>query len=163
MKTPLPCVGFELQYSPLKRDCAENLAHTLLPQSNEFTFDVIQEVQPEQEILILFSNKHSPTQRLLAKVNVCNKLAEGHFRITLTIAANNVVALDNAELISMPISKGISAPIEMTFHCPACNSKTTFHFIANQDGDWEHGILPIYNCGSCGTTRAMIGLISCND
>lgn len=164
MKTPLPCVGFELQYSPLKRDCVENLAHALHPESSEFTFDVIQEVQSGQAILMLFSNKRNPTQQLLAEVKVCNKLAEDHFRITLTTNTNSkLLAMENSDLISVPISKGISAPVEITLHCPACNSKTIFHFIANQDGDWEHGILPIYNCGSCGTTRAMIGLISCND
>lgn len=163
MKNPLPCVGFELQYSPLQRGCVENLAHALHPKSNEFTFDVIQEVQAGQEILILFSNKQGPTQQLLAAVKDCSRLAEDHFRITLTTNTNSNIVVDNSDLISLPISKGISTPVEITLHCPACNSKTPFHFVANQDGDWEHGILPIYNCSSCGTTRAMIGLISCND
>lgn len=154
MKNPLPCVGFELQYSPLERSCVENLANALHPKTSEFTFDVFQEVQPGQEILMLFSNKQTPTQQLLAEVKVCSKLAKDHFRITLATNTTSRVAIDNSDLIYLPISKGTSTPIEMTLHCPACKNKTPFHYIANQGGDWEHGILPIYNCGSCGTTRA---------
>lgn len=163
MKNPVPCVGFELQYSPLKRSCVENLAHALHPDTSKFTFDVFQEVPAGQEIRLLFSNKQGPTQQLLAEVKACHKLAKNHFRITLTTNTKSCVVIDNTDLICLPISKGTSVPIKMTARCPACNNKAPFHFIANQDGDWEQGILPIYNCGSCGTTRAMIGLISCHD
>lgn len=163
MKNSVPCVGFELQYSPLDRRCVENLAQALHPKTNEFTFDVFQEVLAGQEIRLLFSNKQGPTQQLLAEVKVCRKLAKNHFRITLTTNTENCVVIDNTDLICLPISKGASSPVEINLHCPACNNKTPFHFIANQDGDWEQGILPIYNCGSCGTTRAMIGLINCYD
>ncbi len=163
MKNALLCVGFELQYSPLQRGCVDNLAQALHPKMSKFTFDVIKEVQPGQEILILFSNKLSPTQQLGAKVTDCIPLAEDHFRISLITDTNSHVEIDNSDLVYIPITKGISAPIEMTLHCPACNSQTVFQFIANQDGDWQDGILPIYNCSSCGTTRAMIGLIKSHD
>jgi len=163
MTNTLPCVGFELHYSPLDRSCVENLAQTLHRKSSEFTFDVIQEVPAGQEILMLFSNKQGPTQQLLAVVQVCTKLAEAHFRVTLKTNTNSNILIDNPDLICLPISKGTSTPVEMTLYCPACSNKTPFHFIANQDGDWEHGILPIYNCSSCGTTRALIGLINHNE
>jgi len=68
MKNPLPCVGFELQYSPQQRGCVENLAHALHSKSREFTFDVIQKVESGQEMLMLFSNKQGPTHQLLAEV-----------------------------------------------------------------------------------------------
>jgi len=159
MKKLLPCVGFELQYSPLERSCVDNLGQALHAKSSNFTFDAIKEVTEGSEIVILFSNKHGPTQQLCAKVEACLRLAEDHFRLTLTTHADSNISVDNSELICIPITKGISAPIEMTLHCPACKSTTVFQYIANQDGDWEHGILPIYNCKACGTTRAMIGLI----
>lgn len=54
MTNRIPCVGFELQYSPLERDCVENLAQSVHPKTHEFTFDVIQEVTQGQEILMFF-------------------------------------------------------------------------------------------------------------
>lgn len=90
-------------------------------------------------------------------------LDEDHYQVTLITRPDSRVLLDHADLICLPIIKGISTAIQMTLMCPSCKNKTPFRYIDNQGGDWESGILPIYNCGSCGTTHAMIGLISSND
>ena len=127
MKNKVSCVGFELQYSPLKRDCVENLANALHLKTREYTFDVIQEVQPGNEILMLFSNKQGPTQQLRAKVKTCTLLEEDHYQIALTTNVSNNIVINNSDLICLPITKGISAPTAMSLHCPACNIKTTFN------------------------------------
>ena len=163
MTRTIICVGFELQYSPLHRDCVDNLAQSLHSITSEFCFDVIQAVSVGQEIIMLFSNKQIPTQHLLAQVVKCVPLDDSHYRITLKTQADTTIRIDNADLICLPICKGPSTASAITLICPSCNNKTPFHFIANQGGDWERGILPIYNCGACGTTRTMIGLVNhCN-
>jgi len=162
MKNLIPCVGFELQYSPLQRDSVDNLASSFITHMNELSFDVIKPVEAGQEILVLFSNKQIPTQQITADVINCIYLSDGHYRISLRTRPDSVVSIDKAELISLPINKGPSTAQELVLSCPACKISTPFIYIAIQEGDWEQGILPIYNCGSCGTTRAMIGLFTSN-
>lgn len=163
MKNMIPCVGFELLYSPLERDCLDNLAQSLHSRSSELSFDVVQEVKQGKEIFMLFSNKQGPTQHIQARVEKCIKLDDGHYRVTLKTRPDSDVLADNGDMICLPINKGPSTAVEIILVCPSCHNKTSFRFIATQDGDWDKGILPIYNCGSCGTTRAMIGLLNNNN
>jgi len=163
MQNLIPCVGFELQYSPLQRDSVENFAHSLHLKTSEFTFDVFQAVETGRDILMLFSNKQAPTQQIPAEVVKCVRLDEEHYRLTLKTLPDSCVLVDKWELICLPISRGPSTAQEMTMQCPSCNNTGPFRFIATQEGDWDIGILPIYNCAACGTTRAMIGLVYRND
>ncbi len=158
-----PCVGFGLQYSPIERACVDNLAQSLHNLTREYIFDVVQAVMPGQEIQVVFSNNQTPTHCLTAEVRECNQIGENHYRISLMTQAEAVVRMDNTESIYMPIAKGTATALQMTLECPSCNHKSSFQFIANQEGDWEKGMLPIYNCGSCGSSRAMIGLVSGKD
>lgn len=162
MNKPIPCVGFELLYSPLDRDCVENLAQSLHTRSNEFIFDVVQKVEQGQEMLMLFSNKHGPTEHLIAEVIKCTMLSDDEYQVTLKTRSDAGVVTDSTDLICLPINKGPATAREISLVCPCCHNMTSFQFIATQDGDWEKGILPIYNCASCGTTRAMIGLLTTN-
>lgn len=159
-KNLIPCVGFALQYSPLERDSVENFAATLHSKTSELVFDTLQEIHPGQETLILFSNKSRPTQHVPAVVTHCEHLDKEHYRLTLKTQADVGVLNDASNLVCLPINKGPATAHEMVLTCPSCNITGPFRFIATQDGDWEQGILPIYNCGSCGTSRAMIGLVS---
>ncbi|MDH5647724.1 MAG: hypothetical protein OEZ01_17055 [Candidatus Heimdallarchaeota archaeon] len=156
----IPCVGFELLYSPLDRDNMENIAHQIHSKSNRFIFDVVAELTTGQEVLILFSNQHGPTEHLYAEVTHCVRLAEKHYQVGLETQPNANVIIDNASLVSLPINKGPATAREIILSCPSCKNSTSFRFVANQNGDWETGILPIYNCSSCGTTRAIIGMVA---
>lgn len=160
MNNLIPCVGFELQYSPIDRDSVENFAITLHSTTNELVFDAFQKMEPGQDTLILFSNRTGPTQQLPAEVVDCIKVDDEHYRLKLKTQSDSAVLDDAANMICLPINKGPSTPQEMVLPCPSCNITGSFKFIDNQDGDWQHGILPIYNCSSCGTSRAMIGLVS---
>lgn len=159
MNKPIPCVGFELLYSPVDRNFLENIAKLVHNMSNRFIFDVEERLTKGQEILIVFSNKNCPTEHLYAEVKNCTKLADNHYVTTLETQPNAGIVVDSATLITVPINKGPSTAREFNLNCPSCKSDTSFKFIANQDGDWENGILPIYNCSACGTTRAMVGLV----
>lgn len=162
MKT-LPCVGFELHYSPFERDCIENLIHKIKPLTLEFSFDTHQPVDVGQHLLILFSNQHSPTEKLYGEITDCIKINGETYRIKITSQAGQEIKHeDEIDIISMPVCKGLAAPSEITLQCPACEVITPFNLIANQVGEWKKGIMPIYNCHSCGTTRAMIGLLEYN-
>jgi DNA-directed RNA polymerase subunit RPC12/RpoP len=162
MHNLIPCVGFELQYSPLQRDSVENFANSLHSNTSEFVFDVFQSVEVGKDILMLFSNKQEPTQQILAEVLTCIRLEDEHYRLTLKIRPDSRILIDKVDLICLPIIKGPSTAQQMTLECPSCSSISPFRFIATQEGDWDNGILPIYNCAACGTTRAMIGLLNDN-
>ena len=159
MNKSIPCVGFELLYSPVDRSHMDNLAHSVHRITNKFIFDVTVRQSIGQEIVILFSNNDGPTEHLYAEVKDCTKINDEHYQVVLETNPEARVHIDETNIICFPVNKGPSLAQEITLQCPACNNSSPFRFIANQDGDWEKGILPIYNCGSCGTTRAMIGLV----
>lgn len=162
MKT-LPCVGFELHYSPFERDCIENLGHTVQSIKLELSFDVHDALKPAQQIVILFSNQHSPTEKLYGEVVSCKEIEKDTFRVKIrTLTVQHISPDDSSDSISLPVSKGMSTPVEITLECPSCKATSIFHLIANQGGDWDKGIMPIYNCDSCGTTRAIISLLEHN-
>ena len=160
MNKPIPCVGFELLYSPIDKDFVRNIAHSFHRITNQFIFNVVEELENGQEILILFSNSTGPTEQIPAKVKACRKLAEDHYQLTLETQADSRINIDKASLVTLPINRGPSTAQEIKLSCPCCRKDSTFRFIANQSGDWEKGILPIYNCSSCGTTRAITGLVN---
>lgn len=157
----IPCVGFELNYSPFDRDCVENLLNLFGPQKTNLSFDVHQKVEPGQQLVIMFSNQYGPTEKLYGRILSCHKLDEWTYRINTELSNTNGQN-DKLDSISMPLCKGVATPAEIALECPACSTKTTFSLIANQKGEWSKGIMPLYNCNSCGTTRAMIGLLEYN-
>lgn len=160
MKT-LPCVGFELNYSPFERDCVENLLQLLGSKHTTVAFDVHEEVEPNQQLVVLFSNQHKPTEKLYGKIIECRQINDDTYRVRVNLCKADA-SEDMLEHISLPVIKGISTPTEISLTCPACASNTSFNLIANQNGAWDKGIMPLYNCESCGTTRAMIGLLEYN-
>ena len=160
MNKLIPCVGFELQYSPLDRDSLDNFAITLHGKINELVFEVFRAVEPGTDIIIMFSNKSGPSQQIPAEVISCTQLDNEHYRLGLRTKDGCAVRDDAANLICLPVNRGPATAHEMVLPCPSCDTRGPFKFIANQNGDWEQGILPIYNCDACGTSRAMVGLVS---
>ena len=55
----------------------------------------------------------------------------------------------------LTLAKAISAVLGTS-----CIIKLSFRFIADQEGDWEKGILPIYSCNSYRTGRVMLGWLA---
>lgn len=162
MKT-YPCVGFELHYSPFERDCIENLAHQFISLTTHLGFDVRQPIAIHQKLVILFSNKLGPTEKLYGEIISCALIDNDTYRIRVALQNKcSSSCEDIADSISMPVCKGIATTSEITVQCPACKTTTEFNLIANQNGEWDKGIMPLYNCTSCGTTRAMIGLLEFN-
>ena len=159
MNKPIPCVGFELLYSPIDRGYMDNFAQSVHCMTNKFIFDVTVQLSIGQEVVILFSNNDRPTENLYAEVKNCIEINDEHYQVALETHPEARVKTDDPNIICLPVNKGPLLAQEIDLQCPACNNSSTFQFIANQDGDWEKGILPMYNCGSCGTTRAMIGLL----
>lgn len=154
-----PCVGIELLYSPVDRDSVDNFAQQLFELTKELTFNVTQYVGPGKEIRIIITNKSGPNHQLIANVVSCEQLNKHTYRIDTKLTGDTPVQEDHASLISIPINNGPSIPQEIKLLCPACNVPGIFMYVATQDGHWHEGILPIYNCSSCGTSRAMTGLL----
>ena len=162
MSKPIPCVGFELLYSPVDRCYMENVASLVHSKSNRFIFNVVENLEKGQPILLSFSNNNGPTEYLQAEVTECVQLEEQHYQVTIETQPDAKVIYDTPELVTIPVNSGPSIAQKIFLCCPACKQDTHFKYIANQQGDWNRGILPIYNCESCGTTRAMTGLVKNN-
>ncbi|MDH5181036.1 MAG: hypothetical protein OEZ39_04785 [Gammaproteobacteria bacterium] len=159
----LPCVGFELHYSPFEKDCVENLAHKFVASPVRLAFDVQYKIDLHQQLVILFSNQYGPTERLYGKIRGCLQVGADTYRVKVELQTKPDISLQDVhDIICLPVMKGIATPVEITLQCPSCKELTHFNLIADQKGDWEKGIMPLYNCGSCGTTRAIIGLLEHN-
>ena len=154
-----PCVGFELQYSPLSRGCIENFADVICMTKISFRFDVTRPLETGRNIIVLFSNQHNPTQYLTMQIDTCNQI-EKHYRVTISPGKETIMAYHDAiEMIHLPILKNRGTPVQISAICPACRCASEFDYVGMQDGDWPKGIMPLYTCASCSTTRTLIGLL----
>ncbi len=165
-----PCVGVELIYTPITNSCLEGLGRELHKKvinnlsNSDLAFDVTKLLVPGEEILVFVANPTHSTEVMLGRVKWTRPMAEGHFRIGVAIdtvygVMPDKIVVDGTVIIAEPIGLNHDIPVEVAHTCPACNTPTTFTFVANQSGRWEQGILPLYNCGACGTTRTLLSLL----
>lgn len=154
------CVGFELQYSPFEKSAVENFADSIPKKGIEFVFDVTQSVEIDQEVVILFSNQSKPTQRLPMLVRSCENIAEDHVRIRLYTQETKAPTSDDTDnTISIPIGKGQAIPYGIIASCPSCHQTNMNRFFANQEGGWNNGIMPLYECSVCESSLTLLSLL----
>ena len=56
----------------------------------------------------------------------------------------------------------IAMPSGAELRCPSCLEQAIFELIANQTGHWTQGILPLYTCSRCKTTRTIPNILEFN-
>ena len=164
-----PCVGIELMYCPINNDCIENLGseiYSAIGHDMSFSglsFDVVHSLDVGEKLHILISNQFKPPERLTAEIRWCKELENGHFRIGVSIISSEGVKLDGEhcadDLINVDNSAG---PSEATLICPSCMEISTFNLVDNQEGSWDKGIMPLYNCSRCNTTRSIPSILEYN-
>ena len=161
-----PCVGITLIYSPVQNAVVANLADslskaTVLDMSlSGLAFEVDRELQKGGKLVVLIQRPEGKTSaRMMSNVRWCKKLAPQHYRVGITIDGGEPVIPDAPErYISDPIGK-TTVPHELNVLCPACKKLVDFTYIGEQPVLAGVGIMPLYNCSDCGTTRSLTGIV----
>ena len=166
-----PVVGIELLFSPFDGKVVEN-AGKLLRDAVAFdmslsglSFDVREPVEIGRELLIQLADPAGgPGERLLAEVRWCREIDDAHYRIGTRIKESNPgdPAHEPGELISKSVGRKPMVPSGAEFRCPACGELTELSLIGVQDGTWDTGVLPLYQCNTCRSTRSIIAILGYN-
>ncbi len=166
-----PVVGIELLFSPFDGKVVEN-AGKMLRDAVAFdmslsglSFDVREPVEIGRELLIQLADPAGgPGERLLAEVRWCREIDDAHYRIGTRIKESNPEdpAHEPGELISKSAGRKPMVPSGAEFRCPACGELTELSLIGLQAGTWETGVLPLYQCNSCRSTRSIVAILGYN-
>jgi len=164
-----PCVGIELMFSPVRDECVEDLGseiYSAIAHDMSFSglsFDVTKPLDNGHKLYILVSNQFQPAERLTAEVRWCKSLENGNYRIGVSILESAGIEFDENNRVDDLISATDRlAPSEARLVCPSCTEEATFTFVENQPGDWEEGIMPLYRCSFCSTTRSIPNILEFN-
>jgi len=161
-----PCVGIPVLYSPIDSDSAADLAACLYKaiavdmSLSGLAFDVEQAMYAGDALQILLEKPDDESvEELASEVRWCQRLPSGRYRVGVTINASMGVMTNwsNAQLKEF-VGK-FDAPKEINIRCPACEQQTTFSFVSYQQVLSGNGVMPLYNCLSCGTTRSLTGIL----
>lgn len=166
-----PVVGIAVLYSPSEGRCLDN-AGQLVREAVAFnvsltglSFDVRESLMPGEELLIeLDDPAGGPGERILAEVRWCRRVDDAHFRIGTRIKESLSLQPGTAvgEIVATPIGKGLPVPSGVDFRCPACGQQAAFDLLGLQSGAWEHGVMPLYRCGTCDTSRSITSILAYN-
>ncbi len=166
-----PMVGIEVLYSPFDGKVLQN-AGKLVREAVGFdislsglSFDIREPMEPGEELFIQLEDPAGGHgERLLAEVRWCHKVDDAHFRIGTRIKESKPGEAGGAvgKMISKVVGDGPMVPSGADFRCPACGKRTRFALIGLQPGTWERGVFPLYQCGSCESTRSIIAILSYN-
>lgn len=166
-----PCVGIDLMYSPLHDDYIEGMGAKIYQavchdmSFSGLSFDVVHAMQPGERIVIVVENQFQPQERLQAEVRWCKPLDEKVFRIGVQIllTANHDNAIPPAanELEDIA-AHGAAMPSGAELRCPLCLERAVFSLVDNQPGHWTRGVLPLYCCSVCETTRTIPNILEFN-
>jgi FOG: CheY-like receiver len=164
-----PCVGIDLMFSPLQDDYIEGMGAKIYQavchdmSFSGLSFDVVQAMAVGERILIIVENQFQPSERLHGEVRWCKAIGEDIFRIGVKILLEQT--LDQAtrrEQLEDIAAHHLAMPTGAELRCPACLERSVFELVDNQHGHWTQGILPLYNCSVCATTRTIPHILEFN-
>jgi len=161
-----PCVGITLLYSPVQKSSIANLAEHLFKAAvhdmslSGLAFEVDREMRDGGKLVVLMQRPECPTPaRLMSEVRWCRKLSSGCYRIGIVIDGTEPIIPDApGKHISDPIGRSI-VPQAVSTLCPACGKSADFSYIGEQPVLAGFGVMPLYNCSECGTTRSLPGIV----
>ena len=166
-----PVVGIGVLYSPTERRCLDN-AGQLVREAvavdvslTGLSFDVREPLAPGEELLIeLDDPAGGPAERILAEVRWCRQVDDAHYRIGTRIRETVAVGRngDDADVAARPIGKGLPVPSGVDLRCPACGGQSEFTLLGLQPGAWETGVMPLYQCGVCDSSRSITSILAYN-
>ncbi len=164
-----PWVGIDLLYSPLEHMILSGVSQTLIQASSHdislagIAFDIKQPLESGQNLLVVIKTPEGDDEVMTTEVRWCKHLAAQQYRVGVSIISvekNTVV--DNKDSISDSVGHGIAVPAGASFICPACEQRSWFVLVGQQEGVPPPTIMPLYNCSECHTTRSIPSLLSHN-
>ncbi len=164
-----PCVGIDLMYSPLQEDYIEGMGAKIYQavchdmSFSGLSFDVIHAMQPGERIVIIVENQFQPSERLSAEVRWCKAISADVFRIGVKILLEEGDDFsDCIQELEDIAAHDLAMPSGAELRCPLCLERSVFSLIDNQQGHWKQGVLPLYSCSICTTTRTIPNILEFN-
>lgn len=165
-----PCVGIALLYSA-REDRGQPALGALLHRAathdmslKGLSFDVAAPLALGTVLTVLVGQPEgSACEQMLTTVRWCRQLAAGHFRVGVQIRASQPLLRPlpggtPALFSSVQVGQPVPASVELA--CPACGAHTVFELVGNQPVAGHAGLMPLYDCPLCETTRSIMGLLS---
>ncbi|HOX39888.1 MAG TPA: PilZ domain-containing protein [Candidatus Brocadiia bacterium] len=169
--TRFPTVGIGLLYSPAEHRNLDNPGRDLVEAAgvdmsmSGLAFDVRKSLDAGKQLMVMVESPGGgAAERLLTEVKWCRQIGNGLYRVGTAIISSEAMTMleTDADVETEPISAGPEAPSEAQFQCPACHHAATFVLIGVQKVAWAQGIVPIYDCSKCGTSRTITSILSYN-
>jgi len=164
-----PSVGIELLYSPLDRQILNDVSQSLRQATSHdisqagMSFDVKQPLETGQFLLVIAKSPEDENETLKTEVRWCKHLADQHYRVGVSIVSiEKKSAMNTKGYVTEPIDHSIAVPTGASFICPACEQRSWFVLVGQQEGVPSPAVMPLYNCSECHTTRSIPSLLSYN-
>ena len=167
-----PCVGIPLLYSRdtnsthLSRYFRSHLKNISLLG---LAFDVTQQMASAEKIRVYVdvSNKKA-SDSFLADIRWCRKINEKLFRIGVSLDLTSIIKeegyrqnnVNAASAIQSRTAEALDIPQEVDAVCPACRRMSSFQYLGCQPVLGGQGVMPLYDCGLCHSTRSLQGILS---
>jgi len=169
-----PCINMPLLYSAVNDSCIDNLAECIYQASaidlslSGLAFDIDFVMKIGEKLVIQFEKiNEQENENLIAEVRSCRKISPSLYRVgvCIVIDANTQkeLALEDISSIFSALIDTQTIPNEIESICPSCEKKAIFHFIACQPVLVKKGVMPIYDCGNCGSTRSFTSILGINN
>lgn len=164
------CVGIDLMYSPIQDDYIEGMGAKIYQavchdmSFSGLSFDVVHPLEPGDLIVILVQNQFQPSERLRGEIRWCKPVSDKVFRIGVKILLEETAEAPTAgeEPLVDIAAHDKAMPSGAELRCPLCLERAVFSLIADQPGNWTQGVLPMYGCSVCGTTRTIPNILEFN-
>lgn len=163
-----PCICLSVLYSPVVNSNITRLAESYLHASsydmsvNGMSFDVTVSLKADSRLVVAVPNDNGTHDEIIAIVRWCEPLSEGLYRLGVVFDVDAGINRAQELTDSVSVLHGPGIPVEATLVCPACHVLSEFTYKAMQKCVGGAEELPLYNCGSCGTARTIISLLSHN-
>ena len=170
-QTRYPCVGISLLYCALGDDYVSGLGSALNEavlsdmSLSGLSFDVDRKLEPGSKLFILIQpdGEGDEDEKLITRVSWCKQTSTDHYRVGVCIESVETVNRKNPGVhIPIGTDNGFGIPSDVSMRCPACNEVSVFKFIGNQTVRNRKGLMPLYDCSSCLTTRSLVSILSYN-
>ncbi len=160
------CITIPLLYSAqndsIMKDMGNKLYHAAAVDLSlsGLAFDVDKPLLNGDKILVLLNQPDENIhEELMTEVRWCRELPSGQYRVGVVIDTSSESIEKNA-VPEINFNAERTTPAEIGAFCPACKKKSAFIFVAYQPILANKGVMPLYDCSSCGTTRSLAGIIS---
>lgn len=164
------CVGIALVYSARDNRGQPELGRLLHRAATHdmslrgLSFDVAAPMAEGETLAVLVGQPDTEhCEQLLTTVRWCRALDAGLFRVGVQISQSQPVLrrLDAGQTQALLAGQtGLPVPSSVELVCPACGAHSTFVLVANQPVAGQPGLMPLYDCSACETTRSIMGLLA---